>query len=928
MEGRHHRQPFAHENDHVTGGFAGHASSGDADHATVEGRPTLIPSLPGSPRPRRDTTVSHMSKQMQRTRVAVAPQSRLAAAARRATPAVVQPMERRVLMSAAVLDNGVLSVTGTAADDVISVNPQGSGAVMVIVNGTSQSFASGVTSIVVNAGDGDDSVTVGETGLTGTLPTVSVAGGAGNDTLTLTADDRTTLDGGDGDDTLYASGYFGTHATLLGGAGDDQITQGYAAVVSVSGGDGDDFIGLQDGQLSPTVTGGAGSDTLSLDEEHNSGNVVVNLDGLPDSTSPNFPPASFGTDIETLGVGFGSARGTLMVNGSAQDIVIAVESLASPVTVHGGGGDDRITGLNPGDTPAHLSLYGDDGNDTLISTGGNTSFSGGAGTDTVDFSSLNVAVTAYLGGNAPSGTAAQIAAGTPDWFDGTVEIVDGTDAPDYLVAAPGGGDGLYGNAGNDTLVAEGGADALFGGAGNDVLDADDGGSTYIDGGADADTAFVDPSGDSTLNVETTLVNHTETTAGRLAGTISGPSGAGSADPTMTVARADDGDLNTFLDAPSPNGNVVTIDLGSAMTVGSIGYAPRPGYGGRMDGGVFQASNAADFSSGVVTAYTIHGSPTSGVLTTATPATTAAYRYWRYVAPLNSFGNIAEFQLFAPTSTTPTPTGTQLTGTTYGTAGSGTNTVAKATDGSLATYYDSPTGSGGYVAIDLGSAKAVSQISFAPRSGWASRMVGGRFQASNSADFTSGVVTLFTVAAVPATGSLTTVSTGTATAYRYWRYIGANYTYSDIAEFQLFGSATGTPKPTPTSTQLTGTTYGTAGSGANTPAKATDGSLATYFDSPTGSGGYVAVDLGSAKAVSQIKFAPRGGWASRMVGGRFQTSNTADFSSGVVTVYTVGSAPVTGSLTAVSTGTTTAYRYWRYIGANYTYSDIAEFQLFA
>ena len=828
------------------------------------------------------------------------------------------------------VSNGVLTVNGTSGDDTIAVSNEYD-ATSVYVNGSQQAFPDGtVTSIVVNAGDGDDSVSVYSLPpFDYELPSVSVSGGEGNDTLTLDGDERTTLDGGDGNDMLSAQGTYGTSATLLGGAGDDEIIVGDLVTVNADGGAGDDYVNLQYGGFGDTVVGGVGTDTLSIDDSQTSGNVVVNLDGRADSTSfGGYPGSSFGADFETLGVNFGSAMGTLAVDGDGLGDSITVSSNLSPVTVNGGAGNDRIVGFSSGGS-AHLTLNGNGGNDTLIDTDGNTSFSGGAGTDTVDFSSLNVAVTAYLGGNAPSGTAAQIAAGTPDYFDGTVEIVDGSDAPDFFVAAPGGGDSLYGNGGNDTLTAQGGADALFGGAGNDVFNADDGGATTLDGGADMDTAFVDPTGDEVTNVESTTTDTTETpAAGRLAGSISGPTGAGTADPTATVFRADDGDLTTFLDAPSPNGNVVTIDLGSAKTVGKIGYAPRPGYGGRMDGGVFQASNTADFSSGVVTAYTIHGSPTSGVLTTATPATTAAYRYWRYVAPLNSFGNIAEFQLFAPTSTTPTPTGTQLTGTTYGTAGSGTNTVAKATDGSLATYYDSPTGSGGYVAIDLGSAKAVSQIKFAPRSGWASRMVGGRFQASNTADFSSGVVTVYTVTTAPATGSLTTVSTGTATAYRYWRYIGASYTYSDIAEFQLFGTASTTPTPTPTPTQLTGTTYGTAGSGTNTVAKATDGSLATFFDSPAGSGGYVAIDLGSAKAVSQIKFAPRSGWASRMVGGRFQASNTADFSSGVVTVYTVAAAPATGSLTTVSTGTATAYRYWRYIGANYTYSDIAEFQLFA
>ena len=137
-------------------------------------------------------------------------------------------------------------------------------------------------------------------------------------------------------------------------------------------------------------------------------------------------------------------------------------------------------------------------------------------------------------------------------------------------------------------------------------------------------------------------------------------------------------------------------------------------------------------------------------------------------------------------------------------------------------------------------------------------------------------------------------------------------------------------PKPAAARLTGKTIGTAGSyqnKGNVAAKATDGSLSTYFDAATASGAYVGYDLGSAKKVTQIKFAPRSGYASRMVGGVFQASNSSTFATGVVTVYTVGTAPASGSLTTVSPTTTTAYRYWRYVGPANSYCDVAEFELF-
>ena len=135
--------------------------------------------------------------------------------------------------------------------------------------------------------------------------------------------------------------------------------------------------------------------------------------------------------------------------------------------------------------------------------------------------------------------------------------------------------------------------------------------------------------------------------------------------------------------------------------------------------------------------------------------------------------------------------TNLTGTVIGTAGSyhsQGNTAAHAFDGNLSTFFDAPDASGDWAGLDFGTAKIITQISYAPRSGWASRMVGGMFQASNSADFSSGVATLYTVTAVPATGVLTTVQIVNFSAYRYVRYIGPANSYSNIAEGQFSGSA--------------------------------------------------------------------------------------------------------------------------------------------
>ena len=117
------------------------------------------------------------------------------------------------------------------------------------------------------------------------------------------------------------------------------------------------------------------------------------------------------------------------------------------------------------------------------------------------------------------------------------------------------------------------------------------------------------------------------------------------------------------------------------------------------------------------------------------------------------------------------------------------------------------------------------------------------------------------------------------------------------------SVSPTPTPTPTTTttsssltQRTGTLIGTAGSylgKGNTIAKTDDGNLNTFFDGPDGGTDWVGVKLSAAQSVSTIKFAPRAGYTSRMVGGIFEASNSPDFTNAAV-LYTVTKAPTAGT----------------------------------
>lgn len=411
----------------------------------------------------------------------------------------------------------------------------------------------------------------------------------------------------------------------------------------------------------------------------------------------------------------------------------------------------------------------------------------------------------------------------------------------------------------------------------------------------------------------------------LTGTVIGTSGSYQNDGN-TIAKAVDGNLSTFFDAPGANGNWVGLDLGTVAQITSISYAPRNGWSGyasRMVGGIFQASNTADFSSGVVNLYTVTSAPPANVLTTVNVNNPGTFRYVRYLSPNGSYGNIAEMKFSGIPSIAPAP----LIGTIIGTSGSYQNkgnTIAKVFDGNLNTFFDAPGPNGNWAGLDLGSTKVITSISYAPRGGFAGRMVGGVFQGANTADF-SDAATLYTITKAPFVGLLTTVSITNLAAFRYVRYLSPAGSYGNIAEAQFFGT-------TPAVTKLTGTVIGTSGSyqnSGNTIAKVFDGNLATFFDAPGPNGNWAGLDLGSANVITSISYAPRGGWsgyAQRMVGGVFQGSNAADFSN-ATTLYTITTTPVAGSLTTISITNPGAFRYVRYLSPDGSYGNIAEAQFF-
>lgn len=138
----------------------------------------------------------------------------------------------------------------------------------------------------------------------------------------------------------------------------------------------------------------------------------------------------------------------------------------------------------------------------------------------------------------------------------------------------------------------------------------------------------------------------------------------------------------------------------------------------------------------------------------------------------------------------TATPVQLSGAAVGAGGSwsanNASDYSKATDNNVATFFD-PATTPAWTGLDLGAAKTITRVEFYPRAGFTDRMLGGKFQGSNTADFSSGVVDLGTITATPPDNQWTGFNLSTAGSFRYVRYLAASAQWCNVAELRFFGS---------------------------------------------------------------------------------------------------------------------------------------------
>lgn len=410
------------------------------------------------------------------------------------------------------------SIRGDAGEDTLSLESaaERTGRTIGIGSSAVSGFRAGhfvlystVELLDVSTGSGADTFSIASTLNTlGIFNKTNISSGGGDDIFNLgnngvlsnLGNERMSLSGGDGTDTINVNGaqeaseatlditpqsvilsinstqkgwsYAAERINVELGPADNEVRIHSSAIVIARTNAGDDKVVINlagTGTNGGTLDGGAGNDTL-----------IYRLSAPPPAPSVVIDLAA-GTASRTAGIaGFENAFG-----GSGNDRVVGTSEANA---LQGGDGNDTLIGLGGDDTLAggfdSDSLDGGGGQDLLREHDLNTSsvaspdgdpdiYAGGLGTDTLDLSYVGSA--SGVGVNITVDDVANDSGG--DNVRSDIEVLLGTRLADTLVGSSG-RNTLHGNAGNDFIDGQSGDDSLDGGTGADV----------VFGGAGNDTA--------------------------------------------------------------------------------------------------------------------------------------------------------------------------------------------------------------------------------------------------------------------------------------------------------------------------------------------------------------------------------------------------------------------------------------------------------
>ena len=397
---------------------------------------------------------------------------------------------------------GADTFSGGAGDDYIYGNIQ---SVLEADNDSDRDvvdYSSASNSILLNLSSSDSTIEL--SGETSTTFGTQTAVGEGTDRLY----DIQDVIGSNLADTLVGDENVNS---LLGNGGNDILIGGLGADVLLGQGDNDTILGGLD---SDVIYGGSLSGVTHTD----SGNDTVDYSYITDGTAIDADLSRDDSDSDT------NNEQEIRVVGTPT----SYDSLEGIENVIGTRNNDIIKGSD--DFSEVNILDGYSGNDTFIASQGVDSFLGGDGTDTLDFSNIDVnnvgenRVIVDLGLGQATDDGYQNGGAVVDTIS-DIEIVIGTNGDDQLRGSSenntltgGAGDdtingvdgtnllqggddndSIYGGIGVDTLEGGIGNDVLQGGDNNDILTAGDGddileqlqgaGNDTIDAGAGNDTIY-------------------------------------------------------------------------------------------------------------------------------------------------------------------------------------------------------------------------------------------------------------------------------------------------------------------------------------------------------------------------------------------------------------------------------------------------------
>jgi hypothetical protein len=281
---------------------------------------------------------------------------------------MLEVCENRMLLATVTvnLSNGLLVVTGSEYSDTIHLLTSGANTVVnyvttnqgaLVDSGTYTEQSAQIKSVQIDGGNGDD--TLDASGYSGP---VTLNAGSGNNAL-MVGSGNATVNGGSGTNTLFASGdtnFTLTNSSLVG-LGTDTLTSIQNVNLTATGSDAH-TLDVSGSNLSGKVTlnGGAGNNTFIVGP----GQATINGGGGTNTLKATGDTNFKLTDLSLVGLGTDTLN-------SIQDAILTAT------------GNDAHT-LDASGFSGSVTLSAGSGNDTLVGGAGPDVFNGGPGGDVMD----------------------------------------------------------------------------------------------------------------------------------------------------------------------------------------------------------------------------------------------------------------------------------------------------------------------------------------------------------------------------------------------------------------------------------------------------------------------------------------------------------------------------------------------------------------